>query len=103
MNIWRRQTEQDKDFVSLGDMNICAKQMNDPSYIHNNLSEVLNDFMIEEGCHQMVEDYTRIRAVNGTVQRSCLDHATVSCLSKMNRCEVHGDGQSDHLGIMVTK
>ena len=84
MNIWRRCTVQDKDFVALGDMNICAKQMNDPSYIHNNLSEVLNDFMIEEGCHQIVEDYTRIRAVNGTVQRSCLDHVTVNCLSKMN-------------------
>ena len=103
MDIWRRCTEGDKDFIALGDMNLCAKEMDNPAYIHNNLSDVVNDFMIEEGCHQMVEEITRVRAVGGTVQRSCLDHITVNCLSKMNRCEVHGVGQSDHLGIMVTK
>ena len=51
----------------------------------------------------MVAEYTRVRAVGGAVQRSCLDHITVNCLSKMNRCEVHGVGQSDQLGIKVTK
>ena len=103
MDIWRRCTEGDKDFLALGDMNLCALQMDDPSYVHSNLSNVVNDFMIEEGCHQMVDQVTRIRAVGGAVQRSCLDHITVNCLSKMNRYEVHGVGQSDHLGIMVTK
>ena len=73
------------------------------SNVHSNLSDVVNDFMIEEGCHQMVAEYTRVRAVGGAVQRSCLDHITVNCLSKMNRCEVHSVGQSDHLGIKVTK
>ena len=103
MNIWRRCTNVDKEFIALGDMNLCSKQMNDPSYIHSSLSEVVNNFNIEEDCHQLIDTYTRIRNVNGSIQRSCLDHINVNCLSKMTKPEVYGVGQSYHLGIMITK
>ena len=33
-NIWRKATAQDKDFLALGDTNICAKKIDDPKYIH---------------------------------------------------------------------
>ena len=103
INIWRRCTSEDKEFVALGDMNLCAKKMKEPGFIHSDLSDIVNDFNIEEDCHQLIDTFTRIRNVNGSVQRSCLDHVTVNCISKMTRPEIHGVGQSDHLGVMVTK
>ena len=59
--------------------------------------------MLEEDCNQIIDDYTRIREVNGVVQRSCLDHVTVNCINKIINCTIIGVGQSDHLGILVTK
>ena len=59
--------------------------------------------MHEENCSQLIDNFTRIRSVNGVLQRSCLDHATVNCVGKMSQPEVIGVGQSDHLGILITK
>ena len=98
-NIWRRYTDSDKDFVSLGDMNICAKRLEDESYAHSDLADILQEFLLAENCSQMVNQYTRIRSVNGIIQRSCLDHIISNCVSKMSQPEIHGVGQSDHLGI----
>jgi hypothetical protein len=98
-NIWRRYTDSDRDFVSLGDMNICAKRLEDESYAHSDLADILQEFLLAENCSQMVNQYTRIRSVNGIIQRSCLDHIISNCVSKMSQPEIHGVGQSDHLGI----
>ena len=102
-NIWRSFTAQDKDFLALGDTNICAKKIDDPNYIHKSLAETFKDFLIEENCFQIVEDYTRVRMVNNEIQRSCLDHVSVNCVDKVVRPEVLGIGKSDHLGLLVTK
>ena len=39
IDIWRRCMNEDKEFLALGDMNLCSKQMNEPGYIHNSLRE----------------------------------------------------------------
>ena len=57
MDVWRRCTDRNKEFVALGDMNLCSKQMDDPSYIHGSLSEIVTSFNLEEGCHQLVDNY----------------------------------------------
>ena len=103
VDIWRRSTSTDREFIALGDMNLCASKMNDNSYTCSYLSDIVNNFNIEESCHQLIDNYTRIRNVNGEIKRSCLDHIYTNCLSKMNKPTLHGVGQSDHLGIMVTK
>ena len=59
--------------------------------------------MHEENCSQLIDNFTRIRSVNGVLQRSCLDHATVNCVGKMSQPEVIWVGQSDHLGVLITK
>ena len=59
--------------------------------------------MIEEECYQVIDEYTRIRNVNGNVQRSCLDHVTVNCVNKISNIQILGVGQSDHMGILFTK
>ena len=103
LDIWRNCTEGDKDFVSLGDMNLCSKRWDEPSYQYPNMANKVKDFMHEENCSQLIDNFTRIRSVNGLLQRSCLDHATVNCVGKMSQPEVIGVGQSDHLGILITK
>ena len=59
--------------------------------------------MIAEDCTSLVEDYTRIRQVNDTIQRSSLDQVITNCSSKMTRPEVLAIGKSDHLGVFVTR
>ena len=103
VDIWRRCIAEDRDFISLGDINLCAKQWDKPGYVHSNLAEIVKDFMVEENCCQIVNQYTRIRQVGDTVQRSCLDHIIINCLEKISSLQVHGVGSSDHLGISVMK
>ena len=103
MNIWQRCTETNKDFVSLGDMNLCALNWSDINYNHTSLANVVHNFMLSENCHQLINDYTRIRNVGGVIQRSCLDHITSNCISKMSTPEIFGLSKSDHLGISIIK
>ena len=103
LDIWRNSTKDNKDFVALGDMNLCAKKWDEPSYQYKDLANSVKDFMFEENCSQLIDSITRIRSVNGTLQRSCLDHATVNCVQKISSPVVIGVGKSDHLGIMITK
>ena len=103
INIWARCTSTGKDFSSLGDLNLCSKKWNDPGFSYPNLANAVKDFMIAEDCTSLVEDYTRIRQVNDTIQRSSLDQVITNCSSKMTRPEVLAIGKSDHLGVFVTR
>ena len=103
MNIWRRCAAEDKDFIALGDINLCAKQWDEPGYAHAQLSDLVKDFMLEEDCCQVVDGYTRLRMVNDEIQRSCLDHVTVNCVDKISEVEIHGVGKSDHMGVLLSK
>ena len=67
------------------------------------MADLVKDFMLEENWYQFVNDFTRIRCVNGELQRSCLDHFTVNCVEHFSSLHVLGVGQSDHLGILATK
>ena len=84
-------------------MNLCSKRWDEPSYQYKELANKLKDFMYEENCSQIVNDFTWIRSVNGSLQRSCLDHATVNCVGKVSSPVIIGVGKSDHLGILITK
>ena len=103
MNVWQRCADSTKDFVSLGDMNLCAISWNESGFNYPNLANIVQDFMLSENCHQLVNDYTRIRSVGGVIQRSCLDHITTNCIAKMSKPEVIGLSKSDHLGVSIVK
>ena len=103
MDIWRNCTKEDKDFIALGDMNLCAMQWEEASYPHKDLANVVKDFLFEESCSQIVNNYTRIRSVGQDIQRSCLDHATTNCADKVTPPVIIAVGKSDHLGVLVTK
>ena len=83
IDISRSRMNEDKEFLALGDTNPCSEQMNEPGYIDSSLSEIVNNFNIEEDCQQLIESYTRIRNVHSSMQRWCLDPIIVNCLSKM--------------------
>ena len=87
----------------MGDMNLCAKKWDDPGYHYIELSNLVKDFLIEENCHQIVDDFTRVRKVNGQLQRSSLDHITVNYIEKINNLQILDVGQIDHLGLFITK
>ena len=103
MNIWTRASSTTKDFVALGDMNLCALNWNENGYNHATLASIVQDFMLSENCYQLINSFTRVRQVAGSVQRSCLDHITTNCISKMSSPEVIGISRSDHLGISIVK
>ena len=103
VDIWRREVNKNKEVIFSGDMNLDAKLWDDPSYRLADLVNIVKDFMIEEECHQIIDDYTRIRQVNGTLQRSCLDHVIVNCINKIKNIQILGVGKSDHLGTLITK
>ena len=102
-NIWRQCTSKQKDFLSIGDTNIDMFKANKPHYKHQSVADVLNDFLYEENSYQLVEEATRIRKVNDSIQKSCLDHVSTNCVSKVSQCSVQNVGDSDHLGLVVSK
>ena len=103
LDIWRNSIKDDKDFVALGDMNVCSKRWDDSTYQCKDIANKIEDFMHEENCSQLIHDYTRLRSVNGSMQRSCIDHVTVNCVGKMSAPVILGVGKSDHLGVIITK
>ena len=98
LDIWRAAIDINHDFIAM-----CAKLMDEPGYQHHRLATKVKDFLIEENCSQIIDDYTRIRNVNGILQRSCLDHVTINCVNKISPPRIIGMGRSDHLGVVVTK
>ena len=48
MNIWRRASDQDRDFISFGDMNLCCRRWDTPGYIHSNMADLVKEYMLEE-------------------------------------------------------
>ena len=103
LDVWRNCTADERDFVALGDMNLCAKRWTHTNYEHKDLADSVWDFMNEENCTQTVSDYTRVQNVGGNIQRSCLDHATVNCVEKVSPPLIIAVGKSDHLGVLLNK
>ena len=103
VNIWARCTNTSKEFTCMWDLNLCFKKWNDAGYPHATLANEIKDFLISENCSTLVEDYTRMRQVDGSIQRSSLDQVISNCSSKMSRPEIIGVGKSDHLGVFITK
>ena len=93
----------ERDFIAMGDMNVCAKRMNDSSYEHASLAGQIIDFLLEEDCSQLVNEFTRIRKVGDVVLRSSLDHVTINCPGKVSQPKIVGIGSSGHMGIILTK
>ena len=100
---WDTLVRAGRNFVALGDANICALKWNDSNYRYKDLANVVQTFLLRESCVQLVKKYTRVQSVAGVLQRSCIDHITTNIPEKCNIPEVYPQGSSDHMPVMVTK
>ena len=103
MDNWRNNNIDSRDLITMGDMNLCAIKMEKQGFEYSGLANIVKDFEMEENCTQLVHDYTRFRLVNNELQRSCLDHVYVNCVSKMSALNIIPIGKIDHMGILISK
>ena len=100
---WEELLATGRDFVALGDDNLCALSWNENDFRLKELSNEVQHFLLRETCFQLVNKFTRVQKVGNTIQKSCLDHVTTNAPHKCNVPEVYSTGNSDHLPVMVTK
>ena len=100
---WKSLSENNRDYIILGDNNLCSKSWLDNNYEKKHLSENVIQFLLEESAVQLVEEYTRSELVNNEVQRSCIDHVITNIPNKCSKPEVFSVGNSDHLAVSVKK
>ena len=100
---WKTLFSGGKDVLILGDSNLCADQWHSDSYQHKELAHMVQDFMLEESCEQMVRGTTRMEVVAGTVHTSTIDHCYTDSSEKVTGPFVEAVGDSDHLGVRILK
>ena len=105
INQWREISESRRDYILLGDNNLCAKSWHDADYDadRRRLASMMTDFLLEESAVQLVEDFTRSELVNNNIQRSCIDHVITNIPGKCEKPHVSAIGNSDHMAVGVKK
>ena len=104
VNHWREISESKRDYVSLGDANLCSlKWYNDDYNLHDQAAQV-QSFLLDSASSQVVKDFTRSEIVQGgQLSRSCIDHCYTNVPEKLSVPEVVAVDDSDHLSVVVTK
>ena len=101
---WKEICRGDKEFVFLGDANICAFKWNDDNYSLSEHAGLVQEFLLETSGSQIVDKYTRSEVVRGgNISHTCIDHCYTNIPDKVSIPEVHSVGDSDHKGVVVTK
>ena len=104
IKLWRGLCAGNKDVICLGDANLCALKWMEESYQHKELSEMVQNFLLETSCSQLVKQNTRSEIVRGgQVSKSCIYHCYTNVPEKISTMEVVSVGTSDHLGLVVKK
>ena len=73
------------------------------NYNLKELSNKVQDFLLEETSEQLVKDITRSELVAGNIQTSCIDHCYKDVREKIAGPFVESVGDSDHLGVRILK
>ena len=101
---WRSICKSKRDFVSLGDANLCSIKWHDEKYHRQEQVAMVQSFLLETASSQLVQGYTRSEIIQGgELSRSGIDHCYTNVPEKLSRPEVLVVGDSDHLGVVVTK
>ena len=101
---WNNLHSSDRDIVCLGDANFCAKKWYNDDYSEQALAELVQSSLIETESCQVIKEYTQSEiGPGGVLTRSCIDHCYTNVPEKLSKPEVIAIGDSDHLGIAVTK
>ena len=101
--LWKTLQAGKRDFICLGDANIDASKWYDDNYKERAIAEIVQAALIETNNTQLIKEYTRSEFCQGNLIRSCIDHCYTNVPEKVSKPEVLAIGDSDHLGIAVTK
>ena len=95
-------TEKHKEAIIMGDVNINGfKLVGDPG--EDKMAVLLKEFMLEHGFQQLVQQPTRSRVVNGTLEASLLDHILTNNEPNADKVEITKMSNSDHDIISMTR
>ena len=101
---WKHIHKSNRDIICLGDANLCAIKWYDDNYNEKTLAELVQSSLLETSSSQLIKEYTRSEiGPGGVLTRSCIDHCYTNVPEKVSKPEVIAVGESDHLGIVVTK
>ena len=101
---WRTICRGKRDFVSLGDANLCSVRWHDENYERQEQVAMVQSFLLDTACSQLVQGYTRSEIIQGgALSRSGIDHCYSNVPEKLSNPVVLVVGDSDHLGVVVTK
>ena len=105
IEFWKSLYTQNKDVIIMGDANLDATKWNSSDYNPSlkSLADLVQDHLLEESSHQIVQGFTRSEMSNGVVHSSCIDHIYTNAPMKCDTPRVEAIGDSDHLGISITK
>ena len=104
INHWRNICGSKRDFVSLGDANLCSIKWHEDDYHLHDQAAMVQSFLLDTASSQLVKSFTRSEMVQGgTLSPSCIDHCYSNVPEKLSTPEVIAVGDSDHLGIVITK
>ena len=70
VNQWKEIADSGRNFVTLGDANLCALSWNEPNFRYKELSDEVLNFLLGESCFQLVNKHTRVINVSGNFQKS---------------------------------
>jgi hypothetical protein len=101
---WKHLHKSNRDIICLGDANLCAIKWYDDNYNEKTLAELVQSSLLETSSSQIIKEYTRSEiGQGGVLTRSCIDHCYTNVPEKVSKPEVIAVGESDHLGIAITK
>ena len=104
VKLWKLLSSGTKDVVFMGDANLCAIDWLNENYKYKDLSDIVQEFLVESACSQLVRKYTRSEIIQGgAVSQSCIDHCYTNAPDKVSKPEVVDVGTSDHMGVVITK
>ena len=102
---WRNLANENRDLVLVGDANFCSMACLNPDYPNHlkAISNLANDFYLEECLSQLIVQPTRTESQGDSILKGYIDHITTNCPQKCIDSEVVAGGSSDHLAVITTK
>ena len=100
---WSELATRNQDLVILGDINLCYKKWSGTGDTQQVLIDKVKAVQVTHALEQLIDQPTRSQLVEGVVNQSIIDHLYTNCSNKLSTPQVISIGDSDHLGIKVSK
>lgn len=103
LSTWADIDKSGLDHVIMGDMNLCFRKWTAPTDTQKQLIDKVKAAQMTLALEQMICNTTRTQKVLDVIKNSIIVHLYTNCSSRLTTSEVTPVGESDHLGLVVTK